>query len=107
MKPATKTIADREITPEVGSYVILDSSKNNIGEHLLEGDDYCDSGFPGCQFRFPNPVREWRTSRAIACNVEITGRTVQYRWGGRFVRVLIEWVGDCEASRFSGGWMAV
>ena len=95
------------IQAKVGSYVILDASRNNIGEHLLEGDDYVDEGFHGCEFRWPNPVREWRTSRAIAVNVQVTGRTIQYRWGGRFVRVKIEWVGDCEPSTFSGGWMAV
>ena len=105
LTPTSKTIDGREITPEVGSYVILDSK--NIGEQLLPGEDYVDSGFAGCQFRWPNPIQEWRTSRAIAVNVEITGRTIQYRDGGRYVRVRIEWVGDCEPSTFSGGWLAV
>ena len=91
------------VAPEVGSFVKLDEGR--IGEKLLPGDDFTCAGWDGCDFRYPNPVSIWRESRAIACNVHVTGRTIQYKDGGRRVRVKIEWVGDCEPSTFSGGWM--
>ena len=88
----------------VGSILELD---NGITKKLLEGSDYVDSGFAGCDFRYPNTIPEWETKHATAINVEITGRTTRYRRGGRWVRTRIEWVGDCEASTFSGGWLRV
>ena len=94
-----------EVAARIGSYVQLDNDR--LGEKLLPGDDYCDSGFPGCDFRYPNPVREWATSRAIACNVHVTGRTYQYKSGYRVVRVRVEWVGDCEPPTFTSGWLYV
>jgi hypothetical protein len=101
----TKTINGEEVKAEVGSYVVLDGK--NFGVKLLTGEDYVDSGFSGCQFRWPNPIREWEKSRAFACNVKVTGRTFQYRNGGRWVRVEVEWVGDCEPSTFAKGYMSV
>lgn len=89
--------------PCVGSYIKLDA--RNIGEKLLPGDDFCDSGYPGCEFRFPlsggGPIK------SVAVNVKVTGRTIQYRQGSMWIRVQIEWVGDCEPSTYSGGWMLV
>lgn len=93
-----------EVEVNVGSVIELDSGRV---EQLLAGDDYVDSGFAGCDFRYPNPVLGWETKHAIAVNVEITGRTSQYRKGARWARVRIEWVGDCEASTFSGGWVLI
>lgn len=101
----TKTIGDLDVAPEVGSLVLLDGKQ--FGERLLPGEDYVDEGFKGCQFRYPNPVRGWEKSYAIAINVSVVGRTIQYKAGQRWVRVLVEWVGDCEASTFSRGMMAV
>ena len=86
----------------VGSIVYLDGK--NIGEKLLPGDDACGS-WQGCDFRYPNPVQGWEVKHAIACNVSITGRTMQIVNGSRCVRVKIEWVGDCEPSTFSSGWL--
>ena len=97
---------EKWVEPKVGSVVKFDDSRR-LPERLLEGDDYVDSGFPGCDFRYPNPVREWATSRAIACNVTVTGRTTQRKDGANWVRVLVEWVGDCEPSTYSRGWMLV
>jgi hypothetical protein len=37
----------------------------------------------------------------------ITGRTVKRRMGDEWVRVRIEWVGDCEPSTFCSGWLLV
>ena len=106
LQPTPKTIEyGQEVCPKVGSHVKLDGK--TFGENLLPGDDYIDDGFPGCQFRYPNPVSGWGKSHAIACNVEITGRKFRYWMGGRWVRIKIEWVGDCEPSTFTGGWMAV
>ncbi len=93
-----------EVEVNVGSVIELDSGRV---EQLLDGDDYVDSGFAGCDFRYPNVVEQWRTKHAIAINVEITGRVTRYRKDARWVRVKIEWVGDCEASNFSGGWLLI
>ena len=93
-----------EVLPRVGDALRLDNGKVEL---LLEGDGYVDSGFPGCQFRFPNPVRGWETKHALAVNLKVTGRTVKYAWGARWVRVQVEWVGDCEPSTFCGGWVKV
>lgn len=89
--------------PAIGSFIELDN--RNIGEKLLPGDNFSDSGWPGCEFRFPiscgGPIK------SVGVNVNVTGRGVQYRQGGMWIRVQIEWVGDCEPSTFSGGWMMV
>ena len=96
-----------EYAPQVGACVELDDCR--IGEGLLEGDRadvlHNCSEWSGCDFRWPNPVPAWRTSRAIAVNVSIVGRTLQRRAGCYWVRVRLEWVGDCEPSTFSRGWM--
>jgi len=84
-------------TPAVGSWICYDGG-NALGTALTEGDSFVDSGFAGCDFR---------TKHGTAINVEVTGRTFQYRNGSRMVRVRIEFVGDCEPSTFTGGWMAV
>lgn len=106
-QPATVKHYGHDVTVEavVGSVVKLDDAR--IAEKLLEGDDYVDSGFEGCDFRYPNPVAGWEKSHAIACNVHVTGRTVQRRHDADWVRVKVEWVGDCEPSTFSAGWMLV
>jgi hypothetical protein len=93
------------IQAHVNSYVQLDGGR--LGDKLLVGDDFVDEGFAGCDFRYPNPVREWRESRAIACNVHVTGRTFQFKSGYRVVRVKVEWVGDCEPSTFTSGWLYI
>ena len=93
-----------DVEVKVGSVIELD---NGIVEQILEGDSYVDSGFAGCDFRFPNPITGWETKHSIAINVTITGRTTQYRKSARWVRVRIEFVGDCEPSTFTSGWLLI
>lgn len=105
---------DVRVDAAVGSYVVLDDSvRRPCGERLLKGDpEPIGSGWPGCDFRWPNPVPGWETSRAIACNIHVTGRVIRYGekiglGDGYWVRVSIEWVGDCEPSKYGSGWMKV
>ena len=97
---------EKWVEPKVGSVVKTDGT-SRLPVKLLAGDDFVDAGFPGCDFRFPNPVREWETKHAIAVNVTVTGRTTQRKDGADWVRVCFEWVGDCEPSTYSRGWMLV
>ncbi len=90
------------VRPEVGAVVKLD--ERDITEQLLDGDGWSVPGYAGCDFRFPifaGPIKN------VAVNVEVVGRTLQRRSGADWVRVKIEWVGDCEPSTFSKGWMLV
>lgn len=93
-------IADVTVFPTAGSYVVLDG--RSVGECLLPCDDWDEA-----DFRWPNPIREWRESRATACNVHITGRTFQFRCGARCARCRVEWIGDGEPSESSKGWLYV
>ena len=82
--------------PAVGGCVWIDGARSSFGTYLREGDDFCDSGFPGCEFR---------SDRGTAINIKVTGRTFQRLHGCDVVRVQIEFVGDCEPSTFESGWM--
>ena len=115
-KSQAKTInvgryGEKTVRARVGSVVALETEngKVKIGEKLLPGDDFTCSGWEGCDFRYPNPIAGWEESRAIACNVHITGRIGQTRgaWDSEWVRVKIEWVQDCEPNTFSSGWLLV
>lgn len=99
MKQAYETA---DVKPRVGSYVEIDG--HNLGECLLEGDEPF-GGWAGCQFRWPNPVLPWQTKHAIACDVTITGSTLQRRHGGLYVRVKVVWVQDGEPNTNSRGWI--
>lgn len=85
------------LPPRVGDVVELDSGRS---EKLLPCADW-----NAAQFRFPNPIYEWRVSHAIACNVEIVGRALRKRHGDVWVRVKITWVGDEEPDVESRGWL--
>ena len=87
-------------TPTVGSCIWFDEG-SSCGVAISEDDGFSDSGFPGCQFRIQNTVG------STAVNIEVTGRTIQRHEGSNAVRIRIEFVGDCEPSTFSGGWIAV
>lgn len=41
----------------------------------------------------------------LACNVEVTGRTVQFHGWQPRMRCRVEFVGDCEPSTFCRGWL--
>lgn len=96
----TTTIYGREVKPEVGSVIRFDGQY--VGRRLLEGDDYVDSGFPGCAFRLESAI-----GYHIAVNVTVTGRTFQRFNDSLWVRVRVEFVGDCEPSTFTRAWMLV
>ena len=83
------------IEPMVGDYVQPDGC---IGSNLSEDDGFKDSGFPGCQFRFPSIGGD------LAVNIKVTGNPVwdTYKWKSR---CRIEFVGDCEPSSFRGGYI--
>lgn len=90
------------IKPVVGSVIILD--ERCCAEKLLPGDDYCDSSFPGCDFRYPSRIANF------ACNIWITGRKVLYmsKWGYKpVIRICVEWVGDGEPNTYSSGYMFI
>jgi len=70
-----------------------------IPGRLLPGDDFVDSGFPGCDFRWASMAGD------IAINVTITGRTLRWRHSAFWIRARVEWVGDCEPSTFDKGWV--
>ena len=94
--------ATYEITPNVGSIVSLGTRH----EKLLPCVDEPCAGWPGAGFRYPNPIREWAESHAIACNVTVSGRKIHTPFDGvNWVTVRIEWVGDCEPSTFTSGKM--
>lgn len=85
--------------PEVGDVVTLDG--RSVSDALMEGDDFFDSGYPGCDFRLPAPA----PVHSVAVNVRITGRSWQWKDGASRVRCQVEFVGDCEPSTFRGAWL--
>jgi hypothetical protein len=95
---------DHEITPAVGMRFGFDEGYGSW--ELTTGTDYCDSGFAGCQFYAALLHVKFPTECAV--NIRVTGRTIQRPggiYGSRAVKVEIEWVGDCEASTFTRGWL--
>lgn len=86
--------------PRVGSLIELDGRR--VGELLVP----CE--FPEfAPFRFPSANLQAVTGCVgPACRVEITGRTVQLRSGGCWVRVAVFFVGDGDdETTKAGGWM--
>jgi len=100
------------IKPEIGLYVAPDGWKNSSweGASLIEGDGpsmietdegpMCD-GWPGCDFRLPTRF----IGIDVGVNITITGRKPHFNNGQWRMRCRIEWVGDCEPSTFSHGWI--
>ena len=88
------------VQAEVGNTIQAD--KWGFPEVLQADDGYKDSGFPGCQFRVVTQ------SFTIAVNIKVTGKP---HWAGCWSgntwksRCKIEFVGDCEPSTFTGGWL--
>lgn len=97
--PNIVTIYGNEYQAKIGSYILVDDE--TIGHNLHKGSDYSDSGFPGCQFYLPRNT----LPNGLACNVEITGRTLQRKNGAYYIKVKITWVGDCEPNTETSGWM--
>jgi hypothetical protein len=70
------------------------------------GGRLISSAWDKAQFRLPRPAAfSGDPIQSLAVNVVVTGRTVQLREGGYWVRVRIEFVGDGEPSTFTGGWL--
>lgn len=57
--------------------------------------------FDGAAFSVFGP----NTGNTISMNVEITGRTLQHRNGGNWIRARIEFVNDGEPNTECGGWV--
>ena len=72
----------------------------NYGELLEKSDGFSDGGFPGCQYR----VSRQRGDYNLAVNVMVTGKR-HFHSGSFRSRCKVEFVGDCEPSTFSGGWV--
>lgn len=87
--------------PEAGSLIALDGRKLN--ERLAACE--CPEFAP---FRFPSFALQSVTGCVgPACRVAVTGRTVQLRPGGCWVRVAVTFVGDGEPDSVARGWMLV
>ena len=88
-------------TPQDGDY--LEPDGWCIGENITsETDTFTDNGWPGCAFRVPCKVY------SLGINIKVTGKP--HYLGYMHVhnyrsRCKIEFVGDCEPSTFSGGWL--
>ena len=87
----------KDTSPKVGSYICADT----WGKRDIFGVDLIVSDWGKAQFRAP-------LAYDVAVNIKVTGRTVQpdSRMIG-WVRVEIEFVGDCEPSEFVRGWMRI
>ena len=101
-------------TPVLGDAVAPDGWRGDFG-NLLEGAENSNDAFPGCQFFITlnngGPITQ------LAVNLTISGRKRHFvapaylpgeerstinRWRQR---VKIEFVGDCEPSTFTKGWV--
>ena len=91
--------AERHV-PQEGDYLEQDGC--GWGECIIrDTETYTDSGWPGC---------DWRIKRfpalSIGINIVVTGGRHYVRPSGNWrSRCKIEFVGDCEPSTFSGGWI--
>ncbi len=85
-----------DVTPKVGRYILPDGWSH--GECLTEGDHFST-------FRLPTGYSFGVTS--VACEIEVTGRTLREVKGFRAVRVKITFPGDCEPDTVMGGYMSV
>lgn len=97
---ATRQDWSREatMTPHPGDRLYPDGWATWANAVLEEGEPAFGAGFPGSEFRIT-------TSRLTAAvNVKRTGHN-RRSFEGLCVRVRIEWVGDCEPSEYSGGWL--
>jgi hypothetical protein len=93
---ASKVVENKIVQVAVGSVI-----ENAVGRTVA----LLPSDWDMAAFRYPNPIPEWETKHAIALNVQITGRTFQYRQGRYWIKVRLIWVGDCEPDTESEGWL--
>lgn len=85
--------------PGIGSVIQLD------GRRVAEKLQACENP-EFAPFRFPSYTMKAVTGCVgPACRVDITGRSIQLRPGGCWVRVAVTFVGDGEPDRVVRGWM--
>lgn len=94
---------EQPIEFKVGQILKLD----DWGFHtpLMQGDDFVDSGYHGCQFRIQ--TNHIHAPASVAVNLTQTGKRIWQRNYGDRVRVKVEFVGDCEPSTFGGGYVCL
>ena len=80
----------------------LNNGRPHVAERLLPCTDWDKA-----EFRYPNPIKDWKESRAIACNVKITGEQIVPRLGGFYKRGMVTWVGDGEPDSHCKCWIPV
>lgn len=99
------TIYGSEVAPQLDSVVAIDGQPVYKCGRLIacEVQDPIGEGWPGADFRL-----NWSNGfPQVAVNIHVTGRTYQRRHGDLWVKVQIEWVGDCEPSTFAAGWLRI
>ena len=67
--------------------------------YLIEGENYVDESFPGCEFRLPSCAVN---DLDYAVNIKITGKKY-HRYKG--FRCQIEFVHDGDENVYTGGWI--
>lgn len=90
-----------EVAVEVGSVIRFDG--NPIARGVLAGYEAVDDSFRGSDFA----IESIHYPNGVPANVTITGRTAQRHGGELWVRVLVEFVQDGEASHYQKGWLLV
>lgn len=85
---------------KIGNYIKKDGQA--IGDRIFDCDDWDEA-----DFRYPNPITEWRESHAIACKIKITGRKERFFQGAAWMRIEITWIGDCEPDTITRGFVMI
>lgn len=89
-----------ERMPTVGSLLRVDGWKYPYARLIACEQQEPIPGFPGADFRLPTSV-----GVDLACNIIVTGRTIQRYGDESWIRVKIVIVGDCEPNTEMGGWI--
>jgi hypothetical protein len=90
------------ITPKVGDCIYREN--HSCGELLLAGDNPVDSSYLGSMFRIPTYDKLIPT---YPINIEVTGRTLQFKDSAYRIRIKITYVHDGEPNTFGNGWLLV
>jgi len=71
-------------------------SRNKLDEIVAPCDDW-----DRADYRYPNPVPEWRRKHATACRLAFSGSQIVKRNGSTYRRGRITWVRDDEPDTYS------
>jgi hypothetical protein len=96
MRKTMVTFGGNEIKPVVGLSVKPDEW--GYSSPLLPGDSFST---------FRIGLHSGGPIESLAVEIEVTGRTVQRKTGGYFIRVKITFPGDCESDTVTRGWMRI